>query len=432
MALLFFDGMNAPLRHNLSPEHEFIDPDPLSRRTAAIGEQRTTQSNGWNNWEETGQATANNVMGSLGNYNEQLNAAPAGATPMTLRPSTVDWGLKNTLIAGIALSTFGNQASSFINIVTEFIVLEFYDDAQGSQLSLHCLIDEDPLGLAPNGTTQPLRYRLELRRGATVLYTSPTGILPYRIGSAEAGMDDIPFPEMRTYYPRLITYGIDWLYIELKATIDPVAGSWEIRVDGNTLASDAGPTNTANQGTAGADNLRWQSLPDNVGTTRIGIDDVYLCDNVGAANNDFLGRISVVEKYMNAEGFASDWAESAGMNSHDTYVTSLNSVDDSQWLESSNPTDLELFTYVNLPRGIRDNFLCLKYTLRGALTVGGDRDVSPVYRTGGVNYVDPAFLRVTGAAFESKQFLQETNPATLAAWTRADIEGQELGFQLIA
>lgn len=438
MSLLFATSMEGPW----GSEHPLIDFDPDAQGYTDFSAPTADQQEEFHNWGLWNEDTLTDLADAW--VGRTRYKTPGGVLdtvgvqfPITIRSSKVTWGLKNTLIAGIAFSDRDIAFASNTLNLRQMRLLSFWDDAQGEQISVWLLVEEEA---ATSSTGYMFSAKLEVRRGATVLFTSGN-ILPHGIGSAEFGLDDIPANfQLMSYYTQLdgYTYGNAWHFVEFKAVIDPVAGSYELRLNGTVLSQDVGPINTAEQGTAGADNLRWaagMTTATAAGNTRtsVWIQEVYLCDNVGAAPlNDFLGRIQVHEKYANGQGFSSEWLPSSGAALHNTYVTHLHSVNDTTWLESSTPGDTELFTYSNLPRNMQDNLLAVMVVLRGALSVGGDRDVSPVYRTGAANYVHPDFMRVTGPVYESEYFFWDVNPNTLAGWTRADIEGQELGFTLIA
>ena len=95
----------------------------------------------------------------------------------------------------------------------------------------------------------------------------------------------------------------NWHYFEFKVTIDPVNGAWEFRHNTSVVGSDAGPVNTADEGTAGADIAEWVWRNSNSEW-----DDIYILDDQGSINNDFLGD-SVIEGRVPT---ARTWASTTG------------------------------------------------------------------------------------------------------------------------
>lgn len=99
-----------------------------------------------------------------------------------------------------------------------------------------------------------------------------------------------------------------WRYIEFKATIDDVAGSVTVRVDGTTVLTYSG--DTRNGSTATVTTMVLFNLG-NPGTTYF--DDVYALDTTGPAPyNDFLGDIVVRTLLPTGDGDSSGWLGSDG------------------------------------------------------------------------------------------------------------------------
>lgn len=441
MALLYAgssDGPHTPSGSSL--QNPFVNHDPLNLNLFNLGTQNSSMdfAHNWGLWNE-GAGTDLSLPSTGTRWHTNANAATYNTyrpqTPTWLRDEQCTWGLQNTLIGGIAICDRSHvQANG--STLGEAPVIGFRDKATGDQIIVWLLTDPDPASNVYQNVVH--RWRLEVRVGATVLFTSGN-ILPYAPGSAEAGLDDLPPGFMGNRYMGTTggVYAAGFLFVEFKAVIHPTTGSFELRVDGVPIAVDAGPINTAEQGTAGGDQLMWSNggLATTSGAGQrvlIRTDDMYFCDNTTALHNDFLGRVQVHEKTVNGQGTTSAWTPSSGSSNHNTYVGHLGTLVDTTWLESSNPTDDELFTYSDLPRNMKESLLSLRIQLRGRLSTGGDRDISPTYRTGGTTYVEPTFLRVTGPVIATTNFDLVQNPATVAPWTKSDINGQELGFRLIA
>lgn len=99
-----------------------------------------------------------------------------------------------------------------------------------------------------------------------------------------------------------------WRYVEVKATIDDVAGSVTVRVDGTPIINYSG--DTRNGSTATVTTMVLFNLG-NPGTTYF--DDVYALDTTGPAPyNDFLGDIVVRTLLPNGDGDSSGWLGSDG------------------------------------------------------------------------------------------------------------------------
>ena len=90
-----------------------------------------------------------------------------------------------------------------------------------------------------------------------------------------------------------------WHYFEVKVVCHDTAGYYQVRIDGVTVLSG---TNVDTR--AGADTRFVRFRMDEYYQY---MDDIYICDTDGTANNDFLGQILVEAIFPNADGDNSDW-----------------------------------------------------------------------------------------------------------------------------
>lgn len=100
----------------------------------------------------------------------------------------------------------------------------------------------------------------------------------------------------------VITKGV-WHYIEFKVRLSDTIGTVDIRVDGANVLSLG--TDTKNAGTATVFSGVGFGFMNYSGTFDI-IDDLYVCNEQGAANNDWLGDIKVEALTPNGDGAHSD------------------------------------------------------------------------------------------------------------------------------
>jgi Concanavalin A-like lectin/glucanases superfamily len=121
---------------------------------------------------------------------------------------------------------------------------------------------------------------------------------------------------------RAIT-GSVWVYLELRATTDPTAGAFEVRVDGETWVAATGQ-NTRNTANSSVDSvaLGWSYYPGGGGPTA-DYDDLYVCDATGATHNDFLGDVRVQTLRPTAAGASSAFALPAGQTPRADYRSAV-------------------------------------------------------------------------------------------------------------
>jgi hypothetical protein len=211
-------------------------------------------------------------------------------------------------------------------------------------------------------------------------------------------------------------------YIEVKAFIHDSAGMVEVRVNGVPVLTLT-DQDTRNGGLASANGF---ALGQWVNFVTYTFDDLYVCDNSGSLNSDFLGDCRVDTLYPNADGTYSDLACSIG-----TAHYSL--VDD--------PT-LTTGDYVSGGTvGMKDSYeftnIVTAAAIHGVQLVNcsmkddsGPRSVANIVRSAGADTTSaPMPLTLAPSFYVS---LYETDPATSVAWTQAAINAVQFGTVVAA
>ena len=214
-----------------------------------------------------------------------------------------------------------------------------------------------------------------------------------------------------------VTYrGKQWCYIEIKITFGN-PGSYEIRVNTRTVMSGTGRTTSTDNNYANW--VGWH------GQNGDWIDDLYICDDTGTQNNDFLGDIKVVTILPNADGSNTGWTPSSG-TSHYSLVNETPANDDTNYLYTSTvgATDTENFQDITLTGSIRGilQLACIRKDDAGA------RSACLVCRVGTTDYEGPEVS--LGTSYTYLKQIRETNPATGAPWTVADINAAQFGVRM--
>jgi len=210
--------------------------------------------------------------------------------------------------------------------------------------------------------------------------------------------------------------GRQWCYIEIKITFGN-PGSYEVRVNTRTVMSGTGRTrSTANNY---ANWVGWR------GPGGDWIDDLYICDNTGTQNNDFLGDIKVVTIYPNADGTNAAWTPSSG-TAHYAVVDEAPANDDTDYLYTSTvgATDTLNFEDITLTGSIRGilQLACIRKDDAGA------RSAALICRVVTTDYEGPDVS--LGNSYTYLKQIRETNPATGSPWTVADINAAEFGVRM--
>ena len=207
-----------------------------------------------------------------------------------------------------------------------------------------------------------------------------------------------------------------WYYIELKALIDPTAGTLELRINGASKATFSG--NTRATGTSQITRV--------LGGNYSLYANWYICDDAGAVNNDFLGDCKVVCILPNGAGNSSQFTPSAGAN--------YENVDD------ATPDDDTTYNAASVA-GYKDTYAMGDVTITGtikgvqALVLArkddaGSRTARILCRSGAADYNGDTFSLLDSYVYNRK--IWEADPATAAAWDEAGINAAEFGLELVS
>ena len=216
-----------------------------------------------------------------------------------------------------------------------------------------------------------------------------------------------------------------WHYIEVKVKIADSGGTIELRQDGVTRLSYAG--DTQNGGVANVDRIAWSSR---INGLNYRIDDIYILNEQGSLNNDFLGDTRCYPLYPNGNGNYSQLVGSDG-NSTDNYLL----VDESpapssaDYVGSATPGDKDTYTFEDMPvsvgtvRGVETRVFAAK-------TDTGTKQVRALIRRSATdaNGVDHA---LADSAYVTFQDMWEQDPhAGPGAWTITNVNGSEFGAEV--
>lgn len=215
-----------------------------------------------------------------------------------------------------------------------------------------------------------------------------------------------------------------WHYIEIKVLAHATLGTYEVKLDGVQLA-ELTDTNvdTTGAGSPNIDNIDIFIHQDGE------IDDVYVLNNAGSANNDFLGPLYVEGLLPDADGNQSDFTPSAGANWSTVDEAGIGSLG-SDYNESSTVNHVDLYTFGNLVRidGASVNIVGVELVSLMALSVGGSEDMSHMIRSGASEHTASA-QSVTSTSQVAFSDVFETDLAAGAAWSVASVDAIEFGVE---
>ena len=214
-----------------------------------------------------------------------------------------------------------------------------------------------------------------------------------------------------------------WYYIEIKGLVDSAVGTVNIRVNTTSDSSFAG--NTQVSANAFANNIGFRG-PAAVG---IGgsyqIDDFYINDGSGAANNNFLGDMKIEPVNVIKAGFYTQWGVNVVNTPNFECVQVLN---DGLYTQSNTPGEMDSFECSSLYKitgsiaGVSCNYWCRN-------TDSTTHQIKSLIRIAATDYLSAA-TTINDTAFKEFSIIWEENPNTVAPWTVGGINGAEFGVEL--
>jgi hypothetical protein len=213
-----------------------------------------------------------------------------------------------------------------------------------------------------------------------------------------------------------------WTYIELKIVCGD-SGSYEIRVNGKSLASGSADTKRETYSYHNCVALGYTTI---LGQHDDWFDDLYVCDGAGSVNNDFLGPIKVHTLYPSADVVGSkDWTPSTGVD-HYALLDENPCTDDTDYVETDGSGNLDLFEYQDSPSNIG--------TIKAiqVCTDVRETDAEPfalktvAKRT---TQTENAAEDVMGVSYRTLLRLMETDTEG-ASWTKANLDVTQFGIKL--
>lgn len=215
-------------------------------------------------------------------------------------------------------------------------------------------------------------------------------------------------------------------YLETKLLVNNATGTFEVRVNGsstNWIAITGQDTqNTAN---ATANTVMLSGV-----ISATDMDDLYICDGAGSANNDFLGDVRVDCYMPSGNGNSSQLTGSDG-NSTDNYllVDEASQNGDTDYVQSSTVSQKDTYAYTDMSHTPTSIF-GLQINMVAKKDDSGNRSICSVTRSGGSD--TDGTTQALGTTYSDYRQISETDPNTAAAWTRTNLNSAEFGVKVAA
>ena len=213
-------------------------------------------------------------------------------------------------------------------------------------------------------------------------------------------------------------------YIEFKVFINNSTGSFELKLDEESILSGTGLDTRNNDAEANEiKHIRFNQISGAVNDTWY--DDLYICDTTGSNNNDFLGDCQVTTVFPKADGALEDWALQVGSDSF-AMVDDNPPDDDSTYVESNTSGHKDSFDMVDVSS--MTTILGVQLT-EYAKFVSGSASIKHLARVGGANYLGSA--KTLESVYDFHTHVYEDDPDISSEWTIAGLNAAEFGMEVV-
>lgn len=225
-----------------------------------------------------------------------------------------------------------------------------------------------------------------------------------------------------------LTAGVTY-YLEFKVLVDNTTGTLDMKLDGASIMSVTGldTCNTAGETWTG---LRM-GMPSGVtgmsANVTVDWDDFVVMDGSGSTLNAMIGDARQIAHLPIGDGASLNWSPSTG-TAHYALVDE-NPPTSADYVQSGTVGHVDTLTYPAM--GVTGTVYAVTQPIYAQCAVAGLRQLVAVVRIGGTDYAHPT-PQMLGADLRFYRFTWETNPATAAAWTVAEIDAAEFGYKVAA
>lgn len=215
-----------------------------------------------------------------------------------------------------------------------------------------------------------------------------------------------------------------WHYIEVSATLADSGGTAAVRVDGATVIDFTG--DTRNSGTS--TNIDAVTLWAATGATSSGgiIDDLYILNNSGTKNNNFLGEVMVQTLQVTGAGSSANQTPYGSGTNWQNVDELPYSTGDYNASSSANVSDL--YSIADAAPGLTTVYGVQTNVIAGK-TEPGTGNVRPILRVGGTTYQDSTKALASTPTWTGSA--RENNPTTGVSWTTGDVNSLEIGSEVL-
>jgi len=213
-----------------------------------------------------------------------------------------------------------------------------------------------------------------------------------------------------------------WYYLELQVVFDQTVGSWDLHVDGVSLASESNRDTLYDSAPVPVVLIFGSFSTDWADETNI--DNIYFLDSTGTENTTFLGISEVGLLLPSGNGTTSNMTGSDG-NQVDNYaLVDENPASTADYVESDTQGDLDTYAMDDLSG--TPTVRAVMTTLYAQKGAGSAKYVRPVVRSNGVDYPGTS-SSLALATYLPIDEVWDVDPDTSATWAYTAVNAMEVG-----
>ncbi len=215
--------------------------------------------------------------------------------------------------------------------------------------------------------------------------------------------------------------------IEVKVTISQTVGAVDVRVDGVSEVSVSGVDTQAHASVSTVNRIRfWGFVGDASPVKTTWIDDIYILDDTGSSNNDFLGDTKIVTLNPDASGNYSELTRFGGGSNNFEAVDEAQPDDDTTYNHSATATNKDSYGFDNITTSSIFAIQAVGCLRRSEV---GFKSLKLFTRIGGTDYFGSSEPMILDD-YRNHIKIWEENPDTAAAWVAAGVNGAEFGVEV--
>jgi hypothetical protein len=235
--------------------------------------------------------------------------------------------------------------------------------------------------------------------------------------------------KIKYYNTSLASYDLpltanQWYYIEAQVSVRDTLGVGIIRVNEQEVVNFSGDTKSP---IAASSTIQFFRLQMPFGS-KMEVDDIYIADNQGSENNDFLGDIRIDAIHPNGAGNYSQFTPSAGNNYECVGETEL---DESDYVSHLTTGEKDSYTYGSVPTDLDDaGIIGLQIRNNAQRTAAATNiKIDPFIRTGSTDYSQTAYDLPDAIGMVETDIIID-DPSDSNPWTQARINACEFGMEV--